>query len=451
MKGKVNILIIEDDYDGRLAIADALKTSSYNVEDTATGKEGLEKFITQEFDVVIVDIRLPDISGFDVLKEIKAINPDIPVILITAFGKISDAITALKSGAYDYILKPLELSELLAKVEHAAEMVSLKRQVDELKDTFGIKKILGKSEAINRVKREILLVANSNAGVLILGESGTGKELVAKAIHYESKRAKAPFVAINCGAFSETLLESELFGHEKGAFSGAISRRQGAFEKADSGTIFLDEIGAASKNVQTRLLRVLEEKEIMRLGSSETIKIDVRVISATNNELEELIATQNFREDLLYRLKVVTIHVPPLRERKEDIRILANAFLAQAIKDNNCRIDEIKESYFVELERYSWPGNVRELKNVVEASVLLSKESSLDENSLIYAMGKKNNESQTIRQLILPENLTIDELEKEAILQALKRNKGNRALTAEQLGISVKTVQRKIKEHNLPF
>ncbi len=451
MQERAEILLIEDDYDGRLAVSDALKVANYNVKEVATGKEGLEQFVSQQFDVVLADIRLPDISGFDVLREIKAINSDIPVILITAYGKVSDAVMALKLGAYDYILKPLELSELLAKVEHAAEMVYLKRQVNELKETLGIKKILGKSTAINKVKQEILSVANSNATVLILGESGVGKELVAKAIHYESKRAKAPFVAINCGAFAETLLESELFGHEKGAFSGATFRRQGAFEKAHTGTIFLDEIGVASQNVQTRLLRVLEEKELMRLGSSETIKVDVRIIAATNNDLEELVATQNFREDLFYRLKVVTIYVPPLRERKEDIRILANAFLAQAIKDNNYRIEEIRESYFKELESYSWPGNVRELKNVVEASVLLSRESFLDNKAVSYAMGKKANGSYSERQFILPEKLTLEEIEKEAILQALKRNKGNRVLTAEQLGISVKTVQRKIKEYNLPF
>ncbi len=451
MSERVNILVIEDDYDGRLAISDALKTANYNVTETATGKDGIEKFVASEFDVVLSDIRLPDISGFEVMKELKTINPDVPVILITAYGKVSDAVTALKEGAYDYLLKPLDLSELLAKVEHAAEMTLLRRQINEIKNTFGVKKILGRSEAINKVKREILAVANSNASVLILGESGVGKELVAKAIHYESKRAKAPFVAINCGAFSENLLESELFGHEKGAFSGAIARREGAFEKADTGTIFLDEIGASSLNVQTRLLRVLEEKEIMRVGSSETIKIDVRIISATNSNLEDMVLAQTFREDLLYRLKVITIYIPPLRERKEDIRILASTFVAQAIKENNCRIDEIKENYFEELEKYNWPGNVRELKNTVEASVLLTRESYLDSTSVQRALNINSRTNNNVKELVLPENITLEELEKEAILQALKRNKGNRALTAEQLGISIKTVQRKIKEYNLPF
>ena len=294
---------------------------------------------------------------------------------------------------------------------------------------------------------QVETLAVTNATVMISGESGTGKELVARALHYDGHRSEGPFVAVNCGAFAETLLESELFGHERGSFTGAIGRHKGAFERADGGTLFLDEIGDAPKSVQVKLLRALEEREIIRIGGQESFKVDVRLISASNRPLKDLVETGEFREDLLYRLKVVNLEIPPLRDRREDIRPLVDRFVASSMKEHGRHIVEVEPGYYEVLEKHDWPGNVRELRNVVEASVVMAVEpvlrSTAAELSAVGRMGQAD--------ASLPLNMTLEELERTAISQQLEKFQGNRTLTAEALGVSRRTVQRKIKDHNLPF
>jgi DNA-binding NtrC family response regulator len=296
---------------------------------------------------------------------------------------------------------------------------------------------------------QIETLANTNATVLINGESGTGKELVARALHFDGSRANGPFVAVNCGAFAETLLESELFGHEKGSFTGAIGQHQGAFERADGGTLFLDEIGDAPKSVQVKLLRALEEREIIRIGGRESFKVDVRVISASNRDLTEMAATGDFREDLLYRLKVVSLTIPPLRERREDVRRLTDRFVATACAEHGRHITTIDPAFYQKLERYDWPGNVRELRNVVEAAVIMAGDATLTADSVHLEGGIGGDDGD--EDFRVPADMTLDELEKAAISQQLQRFRGNRTLAAEALGLSRRTVQRKIKEHGLPF
>ena len=338
-------------------------------------------FREREFDAVLSDLVLPDIDGVEVLSRIRKQDDQTPVIIMTAYGSVSSSVKALKAGAYDYITKPLDLDDLQSKLKRAVETRALRTRVSELSQSlykeYSVQAMVAQSEAMREVVRQIQSLADTNATVLIQGESGTGKELAARALHVEGRRGRGPFVAVNCGAFAENLLESELFGHEKGAFTGAISQHKGAFARAGGGTLFLDEIGDAPKSVQVKLLRVLEEREIVRVGGHETIKVDVRLISASNRFLDEMVEAGEFRPDLLYRLKVVTLELPPLRERKEDIRPLVDRFIAAACEQHNRHIASVEPAYYDALMNYEWPGNIRQLRNVVESSVVMAREPAL--------------------------------------------------------------------------
>jgi DNA-binding NtrC family response regulator len=448
---KAKVLIIEDDPDGLRSSAEAIQDAGFEVITAATGKDGVRLFEQREPDVVVSDLVLPDIDGIEVLSRIKKLDEDTPVIIITAYGSIPSSVKALKSGAYDYITKPLNLDDLQTKVTRAVETCRLKNRVAQLQETIGerfsINSIIAKSEGMREVIRQVKMLAETNATVLIEGESGTGKELVARALHVEGRRSKEPFVAVNCGGFTETLLESELFGHEKGSFTGAMSQHKGAFERADNGTLFLDEVGDAPKAVQVKLLRVLQEKEILRVGGHAPFKIDVRMISATNKDLQEMVKAGEFREDLLYRLKVVTLRIPPLRERRDDIRPMADRFLAESCREHGRTIENIEQGFYDALISCDWPGNVRQLQNVVESAVIMTPEPVLKASSVQFN-GASSREG---GGLAIPEGMTFDRFEKEVLSQTLGKYQGNRTLAAEKLGLSRRTIQRKIKEYNLPY
>jgi DNA-binding NtrC family response regulator len=448
---KPRVLIIEDDPDGLRSLEEAVKDAGFEAVTASKGMAGVQLFREQPCDVVLSDLVLPDIDGVEVLTRILKQDERTPVLIMTAYGTVSSSVKALKSGAYDYITKPLDLDDLQSKLKRAVETRSLREKVSQLSQTlykeYSLQAMVAQSEPMREIVRQIQALADTNATVLIQGESGTGKELVARALHVEGRRGRGPFVAVNCGAFAENLLESELFGHEKGAFTGAVSQHKGAFERADGGTLFLDEIGDAPKSVQVKLLRVLEEREIVRVGGHESFKVDVRLISASNRDLEEMVEAGDFRADLLYRLKVVTLQIPPLRERKDDIRPLADRFIASACEQHSRFISSVEPAYYDALLNYDWPGNIRQLRNVVESSVVMTREPVL-RASLIRlngAAGKTNGE------VSVPEGMTWDQIEKEVLAQALQRNNGNRSLTADKLGISRRTIQRKIKDYGLPY
>lgn len=446
------ILVIEDDPDGRASITEVIEDADMQVTATATGGDGIAAFRSGSFDVVLSDLVLPDIDGIEVMREIIGIQVDIPVMIMTAYGSVESSVKALKSGAYDYITKPLDMDEIQTKLKRAVEAARLRRQVSNfassVRSQFGSAAITAADPKTLVLLEKVRTLADTTATVLIQGESGTGKELIARALHYDGPRVDQPFVAVNCGAFSDTLLASELFGHEKGSFTGAVRQHKGAFERAHGGTIFLDEIGDASPDVQVKLLRALEDRSITRIGGQSSFKIDVRVISATNKNLEEMVAEGTFREDLLYRLKVVDLTIPPLRERPGDIIPLAERFVAAACAEHGRQISEIDPSFFKALQQHDWPGNIRQLRNVIESAVVLASKTTLTADDLTLSRRTKTDEE---AEFELPRNMTLYEIERETLRQALLRNDGNRTVTADQLGLSRRTIQRKIKEHNLPF
>lgn len=448
---KARILVIEDDPDGRASVVEAIEDAGMTTVAVENGEDGIAVFQTDDFDVVLSDLVLPDIDGIEAMSAILELNKETPVIIMTAYGSVSSSVKALKAGAYDYITKPLDLDDIQSKIKRAAEAATLRQQVtsfkNNAKDKFGSGAITAKDPKSIELLKQVEILANINATVLIQGESGTGKELIAQALHYDGSRADKPFIAVNCGAFSKSLLESELFGHEKGSFTGAVKMHQGAFERADGGTIFLDEIGDAPANVQVKLLRVLEEREITRIGGQSSIKIDVRVISATNRILADLVAEGSFREDLLYRLNVVDLTISPLRERREDIRPLTDQFIAKACHEHGRKITEVSPDFYEAVSAFDWPGNIRQLRNVIESTVVLSTSATLTSADL--SLSKPAVATSTAFEI--PKNMTYEEIEKETLRQTLARNNGNRTITAETLGISRRTIQRKIKDHNLPF
>jgi len=445
-----SVLIIEDDPDGRASVVEAVEEGGMEVTAAATGTAGIAAFKASAFDVVLSDLVLPDIDGIEVLTVLHRLDPGIPVMIMTAYGSVSSSVKAMQSGAYDYITKPLDLDELQTKLTRAAEASRLRQQVNHFKSTlrnqFGSGVITAKDPKSVALVQQVQTLANTTATVLIQGESGTGKELVARALHYDGPRAEGPFVAVNCGAFAESLLASELFGHEKGSFTGAIRQHKGAFERADGGTLFLDEIGDAPADVQIKLLRVLEERQVTRIGGQSPFHVDVRVISASNRNLDELMRDGAFREDLLYRLKVVDLSIPPLRERRGDIRPLTDRFVAAACAEHGRLVQELTPSFYGELEAYDWPGNIRQLRNVIESAVVLSTTPSLSAENLKLAVAPLKSAA----PFEAPIGMTLEDIEKEVLRQALVRNEGNRTLTADQLGLSRRTIQRKILEHNLP-
>jgi two-component system response regulator HydG len=393
------------------------------------------------------------VSGLEALEQIKIISPAIPIIIMTAYASVETAVDALKKGAYDYLTKPLDFDELKIVINRATEHNRLKKENEYLKERLGRKfdsqNMIGRSTLMNRLLETVEQVAATEATVLITGESGTGKEMIANAIHHNSLRKRAPFIKINCAALAESLLESELFGHEKGAFTGADKRREGKFRQADGGSIFLDEVSEMSAAMQVKLLRVLQEREITRVGGAEVIAVNVRVIAASNKDLKKEMEQKRFREDLFYRLNVVALNAPALSDRKEDIPLLAQHFLQMFAAKNKKNIKGFTPQSMEKLVKYAWPGNVRELMNAVERAVVLSRAEYIDADELELLMAD-NQIAGGNDQLRLPENMPLDEVEKRSILEAVNACGGNKSEAARRLGITRKTLRKKLDKYESP-
>jgi len=446
---KLTILVADDEKNIREGLREALALDGYEVAAAADGREALEAVTRGDVDLLITDLKMPRLSGEELLKSVTTQFPTMPVIILTGHGTIESAVQAMHDGAYDFLTKPVNLDRLslLVKRALASRELAMQNQAmqEELERRSGFASIIGRSAEMKQVFEIVRQVAPSRSSVLITGESGSGKEMIAEALHYNSPRKDKPFIKLHCAALTESLLESELFGHEKGAFTGAIARKRGRFELAHLGTLFLDEIGEINQNVQIKLLRVLEEKKFERVGGEETVEVDVRLIAATNRDLKDAIAKGSFREDLYYRLNVVNIHIPPLRERKEDIPLLVAAFLKEFSQENGKQIDGIDAKARLALYNYSWPGNVRQLRNSIESAVVLCKALTITLDDLPPNIrGDSGTDS-----LRLPVGASLAEVEKEVIRSTLAREGGNKSRTAEILGIGRKTLHRKIEEYGL--
>ncbi len=446
---KFNVLIADDEKNIREGLGKALEFDDYNILLAKDGLEAWEKVEHEEADLVIADLKMPKISGEELLQKVVESYPTVPVIILTGHGTIESAVKAMRAGAYDFLTKPVNLDRLSLLVSRALSNRKLvlehRRMQEELEQQRHFRSIIGKSSQMNQVFEKVQQVAPTKASVLITGESGVGKELVADAVHNLSNRRDKPFIKVHCAALSESLLESELFGHEKGAFTGAVSRKRGRFELAHTGTIFLDEIAEISQSVQIKILRVLQEKTFERVGGEETLEVDVRIISATNRDLKQAIAEGRFREDLYYRLNVVNIGIPPLRERKEDIPLLVSAFVKEFARENGKNVEGVDYAARSRLYSYPWPGNVRELRNCIESAVVMCKGTIITEDDLPPSVARES-ESEIIK-LKVGTNLT--DAERELIRATLLQQKGNKSKTAEVLGIGRKTLHRKIKEYQL--
>ncbi|MCF8029204.1 MAG: sigma-54 dependent transcriptional regulator [Desulfobacteraceae bacterium] len=451
---KPQILIVDDDASHRRMLEAVLMAEGYDISHAADGAEAVAAVEKQFYDLVLLDIRMSRMGGIEALQEIKGINPAIPIIIMTAYASVGTAVEALKSGAYDYLTKPLDIDELKILVQKTLRHFQLETENRYLKERldhrFDYDNIIGQGRAMTRMFETLSLAAPSDATVLILGESGTGKELVANAIHQNSPRKDRPFVKVNCAALPETLLESELFGHEKGAFTGALTRRPGRFRQADTGTIFLDEIAEMSQATQAKILRVLQGQAFEPLGSGQTVQVDIRVIAATNRVLEEAIEKGEFREDLYYRLNVVSVTIPPLRERREDLPLLADHFLKIYAEKNRRIIKGFSPRAMDLMMRYQWPGNVRELENAVERAVILARGEvvTLDElPQSIRALDTGAAEPAADGASVAGRSLK--EMEKDMILRTLEQTGGNRTRAADILGISRRTLQLKLKKYDI--
>jgi DNA-binding NtrC family response regulator len=443
------ILVADDEKNIREGLREALMLDGYDVLLAADGKEALGALERGEVDLVISDLKMPRLSGEELLRKVSAEFPTVPVIILTGHGTIESAVQAMHDGAYDFLTKPVNLDRLslLAKRALGNRELALQNRVlqEELERRSQFSNIIGRSAEMRQVFDLVRQVAPARTSVLITGESGVGKEMIAEALHYGSPRKDKPFIKLHCAALTETLLESELFGHEKGAFTGAIARKRGRFELAHMGTLFLDEIGEINQTVQIKLLRVLEEKRFERVGGEETVEVDVRLIAATNRDLKEAIAKGSFREDLYYRLNVVNLHIPPLRERKDDIPLLVAAFLREFSQENGRTIEGIDAKGRSALSNYSWPGNVRQLRNSIESAVVLCKGSVITLEDLPPGIrGEQGGD-----QVRLPVGSSLAEAEKELIRFTLAREGGNKSRAAEVLGIGRKTLHRKLQEYGI--
>lgn len=445
---KFTLLVIDDEKNIREGLAADFEMDGYDVKIAANGDEGLEFLSKGDIDLVITDLRMPGTSGENVLKKVTREMPGIPVIVLTGHGSIDAAVSAMQNGAYDFLTKPLNLEHLELVVKRALKGRELSLQHQELLSEVKSKSsdnMIGKSPSLQKVNNLINKVADSKISILITGESGVGKEVVADAIQQKSSRRDKPFIKVHCAALSESLLESELFGHEKGAFTGAETLHKGKFELADGGTIFLDEIGEINPGVQVKLLRVLQEKKFERVGGEKTIEVDVRVISATNKTLEDEVKQKHFREDLYFRLKGIEIMVPPLRERKDDIPLLLNNFLLKYNKENNKNIKGFSNSAKNILFNYDWPGNVRELQHCVESAVVMASGDEIQAEDLTIKLEDKKNSS----GILVPYGISLEDAEKMIILENLESNNGNKTKTADILKIGRKTLHRKLNEYGL--
>ncbi len=445
-----NVLIVDDEKNIRAGLGRALELDGYNTFLAADGQEALDVIQNEEVDLVIADLKMPRVSGEELLRHVVDHYPTVPVIILTGHGTIETAVQAMRDGAYDFLTKPVSLDRLSLLAKRALsnrELVLQHRRLQhELENQRGRFSIVGTSSALQHVMDVVRQVAPTKASVLITGESGVGKELIADAIHRLSDRGDNPFIKVHCAALTESLLESELFGHEKGAFTGAIGRKRGRFELANTGSIFLDEIGEINQSVQIKILRVLQEKQFERVGGEETVKVDVRIIAATNRDLRSEIDKGTFREDLYYRLNVVNIHVPALRERKEDIPLLCAAFIKEFANENGKQVEGIEPRARAALNNYDWPGNIRELRNSIESAVVMAKGPIITLDDLPPTINREGDGDDTI-QIALGSRL--DEAEREIIRSTLALQNGNKTRTAEVLGIGRKTLHRKIAEYGL--
>ncbi len=449
------ILIIDDEQTQREVLTGYLKKRGYHLLSAESGEEGIQIIKQNTVDIVLSDYKMPDKTGLEVLEEVKKINPEISFVIITAYSTVENAVKAMRLGAYDYLSKPVDLDELDLMIEKIIENRSLKSEIRNLKsqlqEKHRINSIISHSPKMEEVLSIASRSAESNASILITGENGTGKEVLAKAVHYISRRKDGPFVAVNIPALSENLLESELFGHEKGSFTGADRMRKGRFEIAGGGTIFLDEIGDIPPSMQVKLLRVLQEREIERVGGTEKIPVDVRVISATNRNLELKIKEGTFREDLFYRLNIVTISIPPLRERKEDIIPMIEFFINRYSEQNNKPGMEISKEAVDILLKYNFPGNVRELENIIERAVVLSRSNNIIANDLPMNVKGFKQEIPSEQEDIETLNERIEALEKSMIYDALAKMHGNQTQAGKLLGITERNLRYKMKKYNIVF
>jgi DNA-binding NtrC family response regulator len=451
---KAKILIAEDEKAQRELLEGFLKKEGFSVEAASNGRQAIEKIERDFFDIAFLDYKMPELDGLQTLREIRKRFPDLPVVMMTAYGTVETAVASMKEGALDYLTKPIDLEELLLIIQKVLERSTLIRENKDLKtrlqERYTFQNIIYGGPKMEEVMGLIARVAPSQATVLIRGESGAGKELIANAIHYASTRSEKPFVKMSCSAIPETLLESELFGHEKGAFTGAIQKRIGRFEEANSGTLFLDEIGELSPSTQVKLLRILQEKEFQRLGSNLNLKTDVRIITATHRNLEEAMRNGLFREDLYYRLNVISIHLPPLRERKEDIPLLIDHFLKKYSELNQKKIQDLSKEARILLLRHSYPGNVRELENLIERAVVLCRGEVITTQDLPFHLQEGPSEKQwevSGKTKTLPDSL--EEIERDLIVKALHQHQGVQTRAAESLGISERVLRYKIKKYGI--
>lgn len=455
MRSNWTILVVDDEESVRKLLTAVLKKEGYTVETAEDGRQAVEKARLIKPALVIMDIRMPNLDGLSAFKAIREENKEVLVILMTAFAAVETAVEAVKLGAYDYIIKPFNIDEVKLLIKRAMQVQTLTEEVkvlrEELYSNYRLDKLLTNSPKMQELYRIIGKVASTSATVLLSGESGTGKELIANTIHYNSLRSHGPLVKVNCGALPESLLESELFGHEKGAFTGAAARKLGRFELANKGTIFLDEIGEVSQSLQVKLLRVLQEREFERVGGTELVKTDIRIIAATNRNLEDMVAKGTFREDLYYRLNVVSIHVPPLRERREDIPLLADYFLHKYAQENNRTMSMFDQETSSLLADYNWPGNVRELANVVERAVIMSTGCVIFPEDLPQALSRQQIVAMEASSDYTGQSLKeiIKQVERNVIKQALAHNNGNKVKTAKDLGMSRRALLYKIEEYEL--
>ncbi len=449
---KLHILVVEDGRSQREMLRDFLIREGHTVAEAENGEQALQAVRKGHFDLVLLDYRMPGMNGMQVLLEVKRVNPEIDVVIITAYGTIDTAVEAMKAGALDYITKPLEFEELLILVDRVSERRTLIRENEILRQELGARgvttdRIICRSPKMSALLNMAGRVAASRATVLLQGESGTGKELFARLIHNLSPRAAKPIIAVNCSALHENLLESELFGHEKGAFTGASARRIGRFEESDGGTLFLDEIGELSPSVQVKLLRFLQEREFQRVGGNQTIRADVRVISATNRDLEARVKEGLFREDLFYRLNVVTMAIPPLRERKEDISVLIDHFLKRYAEENGKAVSGVSSEAKDLLLKYDYPGNVRELENIIERAVVICRDEVISVEDLPFPDPREAGYGHGEGEGMLRGSM--EELERKLILEAMEKTGDHQSRAAELLGISERMLRYKLKKYGL--
>ncbi|MGB8658287.1 MAG: sigma-54 dependent transcriptional regulator [Candidatus Zixiibacteriota bacterium] len=444
------VLVVDDDPLLRDFLSETLRRLGFDVDLTSTGEEAFERIRRKDYDVILSDIRMPNMGGMELLKTAREYLPDAKVVMMTAYGTVQNAVEAMKLGAFEYVMKPFTIDEIelviTRALEHKQLLLENRLLRSEVVGKYSFDNIVGKSVHMQKIFGLVEGVADTRATVLITGESGTGKELIAKAIHYHSSRREGPFIRINCAAIPEGLVESELFGHEKGSFTGAIRQSRGRFELADRGTLLLDEISEISPHLQAKLLRVLQEREFERVGSGIPIQVDVRIIATSNRDLRDLIEKRKFREDLFYRLNVVPIHIAPLRERKEDIPALAQHFLKKYSLENNRQIEGISQKVYEMFLEYSWSGNVRELENYIERAVVTAQGKILTPRDFPkeLSFGRIRQPSGEIEV-----GSTVYEAERKLILKTLKAHEGNRTKTAETLGISTRTLRNKLREYGL--